>query len=168
MKIINAFKFCPSCQKPLKKLSSRLVDCPYCGFHYYFAPSVTNAAIIENQKGEILLVKRKFPPKKGFWDLPGGFVEFNETIEKSIIREVKEELDIKLKNFHYFSSYTGQYFYKGIYYPTLCFVFVGKIDGQKPKPKDDAFDLKFFCKEKIPFKRLAFVEVRNALRDYLK
>lgn len=167
MKLISAFKFCPSCKTPLKKLNNRLVDCQRCGFHYYFNPAVTNAAIIENEKGEILLVKRKFPPKKGFWDLPGGFVEINETIETSIKREIKEELGINLLNLKYFSSYTGHYYYKGLDYPTLCYVFLGKIDNQKPKASDDAQELRFFKKEKIPFKRLAFIEIKNALRDYL-
>lgn len=168
MKPISAFQFCPRCQKPLKKISSRLVDCQSCGFHYYFAPAITNAAIIENKKGEILLVKRKFSPKKGFWDLPGGFVEFGETIEQSLKREIKEELGLNLTNFRYFSSYPGHYFYKGLDYSTLCFVFLGKVKNQKLKASDDAEKIKFFKKEKIPFKRLAFVEIKNALKDYLK
>jgi len=168
MKVVNAFKFCPRCQKPLKKTSNRLIDCLSCGFHFYFAPAVTNAAIIENKKGEILLVQRKNHPKKGFWDLPGGFVEFKETIEQSLKREIKEELNINLSKIKYFSSYIGYYFYRGLDYPTLCFVFLAKLGRKTPLAGDDANKIKFFKKEKIPFKRLAFIEVRNALKDYLE
>jgi 8-oxo-dGTP diphosphatase len=48
-----------------------------------------DALIIE--KGKIVLVKRKNPPYKGFWALPGGFVEYGETVEDAVKREVREE-----------------------------------------------------------------------------
>lgn len=168
MKIINAFRFCPRCQKKIKKLTDRLVSCFFCGFHFYLSPSITNAAILENKQGEILLVKRKLSPKKGFWDLPGGFIEFKETIETSIKREIKEELGVVITNLQYFSSYPGRYFYKGLLYITLCCVFLGKINNQQPKAGDDAQSLRFFRKEKIPFKKLAFVDVKQALKEYIK
>lgn len=168
MKPINAFKFCPQCKNQLKKLNQKLVNCSSCGFNFYFNPAPTNALILENKSKEILLVKRKFPPKKGFWDLPGGFVEQKETIEQSLKREIKEELGIEITHFKYFSSYTGNYFYKKMYYFTLCFVFIGKIENQKIiKAGDDAEKIKFFKKEKIPFQRIAFPEIKNALKDYI-
>lgn len=165
--MLNKFKFCPNCKNKLKKISNRLIDCPSCGFHFYFNPAVSNAVILENNQKKILLVKRKFPPKKGFWDLPGGFIEFKETIENSIKREIKEELNINLSQLKYFASYIDRYFYKGFNYHTLCFVFVGKIKNQIPYPGDDAAELRFFKKEEIPFKKLAFTGIKNALKDYL-
>lgn len=166
--MINKFQYCPNCKNKLKKISNRLVDCSVCGFHFYLNPTPANALIIENKNHEILLVKRKFNPKKGYWDLPGGFVETKETIEDSLKREIKEELNINISKFNYFGSYPGNYLYKNLNYQTLCFVFTGIIDNQIPKPDDDAEEIKFFKKEKIPFKKLAFIEVKNALKDYLK
>ena len=66
IKLIDNFKFCPRCQKKLRKIGDGLIDCPYCGFHYYLKPAVTNALILENSQGEILLTKRKHLPKKKF------------------------------------------------------------------------------------------------------
>ncbi|MHC1598786.1 MAG: NUDIX domain-containing protein [Candidatus Methanofastidiosia archaeon] len=39
----------------------------------------------------ILLIRRKNPPYESFWALPGGFVEYGETVENAVIREIKEE-----------------------------------------------------------------------------
>ena len=130
-------------------------------------PAPTNGVILENNKGEILLVKRKKNPKKGFWDLPGGFVNINETMEDSVHRELFEELGIHLKNSKYFSSYPDNYFYNGVYEKILGFIFVGKITNEKMVAADDIYSYKFFPKNKIPVKRLAFTSLKKALKDYI-
>ncbi len=67
----DAFKFCPRCGVSLNKQESYLLICPSCAHHLYINPLPTNTVIITNGKEEILLVKRKFPPMEGTWDLPG-------------------------------------------------------------------------------------------------
>ena len=59
---------------------------------------VSVGAFIVNDKGEILLMKRSQNAKneKGKWEAPGGAVEFGETLEKAIRREMKEELGIEI------------------------------------------------------------------------
>ncbi|AWZ48530.1 DNA mismatch repair protein MutT [Clostridiaceae bacterium 14S0207] len=54
-------------------------------------------AVILNENKELLLLLRNKSPEKGFWSIPGGKVEFFETLEEAIIREVKEELDVDVK-----------------------------------------------------------------------
>ena len=44
----------------------------------------------------IILIKRKNSPYKGFWALPGGFVEYGETVESAVLREVKEETGLEV------------------------------------------------------------------------
>lgn len=165
--MISKFRFCPNCKKPLKKLTNRLIDCTNCEFHFYLSPASTNALILENQKGEILLTKRKFLPKKGCWDLPGGFINFGETVEESLKREIKEELGIELKKFKYLGSYWSIYPYKGISYQTLCHVFISKYRGENLSVKDDISEFKFFPKNKIPLEKMSFEDVKNALKDYV-
>ncbi len=163
----NPFQFCPKCQKSLKKTINRLIECQYCSFHFYLNPVPTNGLILENTKEEILLTKRKYPPKKGLWDIPGGFIDFNETVEKSLIREIKEELGIELKNFTYFGNYFDNYFYKNINYKTLCFVFIKKNFEGKIFPNDDVIEAKFFKKTEINLEKLAFKSIKQILQDYL-
>lgn len=166
--MISKFKFCPSCRNKVKKISNRLIDCHSCGFHFYLNPCPTNALIIENNQEEILLVKRKFNPYKNMWDLPGGFLDFNETIEESVTREIKEEINIKINNFNYLGSFVDRYLYKGVNYHTICFIFYTKIDKNLTfKPKDDVAKLKFFPKNKIPWEEIAFKGIKKALKEYI-
>lgn len=65
-------------------------------------PEPTTGAFIRNKKGALLLVKS---PKWGnYWTVPGGHIEIGETIEESVIREVKEEVGIKVKLLRVFST----------------------------------------------------------------
>ncbi|MEO0115069.1 MAG: NUDIX hydrolase, partial [candidate division WOR-3 bacterium] len=68
------------------------------------SPNLTVDIIIDYD-GKIVLIKRKNPPFG--WALPGGFVDYGETVENAAIREAKEEtgLDLKeLKQFHVYSD----------------------------------------------------------------
>ncbi len=76
------FKFCPKCGGEVEQKGKNLLVCKSCGFNFYQNPKLCNAVILENPAGEVLLVKRFMEPRKGFWDLPGGFVDLDETIEK--------------------------------------------------------------------------------------
>ena len=94
---MDIYRFCPKCGTKAERKLHNLLSCPNCGYDFYINPASTNAAILENPKGEILLVKRKFDPMKGHLDLPGGFVEIGESLEASTIREIKEELGLDIK-----------------------------------------------------------------------
>lgn len=166
----KTFRFCPRCQKPLRWLNKKLIECSSCGFHFYFNPAPTTAIILENEKKEILLVKRKFPPKKGYFDLPGGFIDFKETAKKAVKREVKEELNINLKTINFLGTYVGFYPYKGVNYQPLCLIFFGKISDDQMKnlnAADDVASFKFFSPSNIPWKKLAFIDIKKGLEDYL-
>lgn len=54
-------------------------------------------AFILNEQQQLLLVKRKKQPEAQHWSLPGGKVEYMETLENAIIREIKEELNIVIE-----------------------------------------------------------------------
>src|SRR5437868_5111404 len=120
--------FCTKCGATLKKKSSNLSICSHCGFHAYLNPTPCNGLILYNTNQEILLVKRSANPYKNYWDLPGGFIELNETLEQSIEREIKEELGIELKNYQYFKSYFDRYLYQTSNYYTLGLIFTAKIE----------------------------------------
>lgn len=68
------------------------------------------AAIIENEEKEILIAKRKQGKSMGgFWEFPGGKIEPSEEPEESLVRELKEEMDIEIEVGEYFGENIHQY-----------------------------------------------------------
>lgn len=166
--MISKFRFCPACKNSVTSPAERLINCDNCGFHLYLSPASTNALILENSKGEILLTKRKHAPKKGYWDTPGGFINLKENVEESLIREIEEELGFRPKKIKYFSSYWSYYPYRGMNYQTLCHVYTSKYNGEKIMDQDDISAHQFFPKNKIPFEKISFEDIKQALRAYVK
>ncbi len=121
-------------------------------------PVLTVDAIIEIEGG-IVLIKRKNPPPG--WAIPGGFVDYGETLEDAVRREAKEEtgLDIKLiRQFHTYSE-PG----RDPRHHTVSTIFIAAAGG-KPKAADDAQDVGIFTKDNLPAD-LAF-DHRQILEDY--
>jgi 8-oxo-dGTP diphosphatase len=127
----------------------------------------TSTAIIPYSDNKILLIKRNTRPFVGFWALPGGRMEPGETIDQTVIREVKEEtgLDVKIV------KVVGEYVEKGIreeidyeYYPT-CFV-VTPVGGELKKQDSEIQEMKLFSLGALP-KPLAF-EHEKMLGDYVQ
>ena len=61
-----------------------------------YPPIFSTVDSIVCQSGHVLMIKRKFAPGKGLWALPGGYVDPNETLLESAIRELREETKIKV------------------------------------------------------------------------
>lgn len=135
--------------------------CPHCGqpLEAYLHPVPTVDIIIEMAGGGIILIKRKNPPLG--WALPGGFVEYGESLEQAAIREAREEtsLDIILTaQFHTYSDPA-----RDSRKHTISTVFLARADGQ-PAAADDAEAIGVFSKEQLP-SPLAF-DHAAILRDY--
>lgn len=125
----------------------------------------TATAIIPYPNNQILLVKRNTVPFKGYWALPGGRMDPNETVEQTIVREVKEEtgLDIIVV------QKIGDYVEKGVkdeveyeYYPT-CFL-VKVVGGEVKKQDSEILEVKAFPLSQLP-SPLAF-EHDSMIKDY--
>lgn len=121
-------------------------------------PVPTVDIIIEFQGG-IILIQRKNPPEG--WALPGGFVDYGETLESAALREAKEEtgLDIELiKQFHTYSDPK-----RDARHHTITTVYIAKAYGS-PIAGDDAKEAGIFKKEALP-EQIAF-DHREILNDY--
>jgi ADP-ribose pyrophosphatase YjhB (NUDIX family) len=110
--------------------------------------------------GGILLIKRKNPPFG--WALPGGFVDYGESLEDAAVREAKEETGLDIKLLSQFHTYSDPDRDKRMH--TISTVFIAKADGE-PKPGDDAKDLLIFQKDSLP-EEMAF-DHKRILDDYL-
>jgi ADP-ribose pyrophosphatase YjhB (NUDIX family) len=123
-------------------------------------PFLTVDAIIEIDNG-IILIKRKNPPPG--WAIPGGFVDYGETIEDAVIREAKEEtgLDINLvRQFHTYSAPK-----RDPRHHTVSTIFIATASG-KPVAADDALEVKIFTRDNLP-EEIAF-DHRKILEDYFE
>jgi ADP-ribose pyrophosphatase YjhB (NUDIX family) len=61
------------------------------------SPVVAVGAVIWNGDGEIVLIRRGQPPRKGDWSIPGGRVEWGESLRDAILREVREETGLTVE-----------------------------------------------------------------------
>ena len=82
--------------------SERVKICPACEAHYY--PRVSPAVIVAIHRENKLLLMRNKRYKHNFYSVLAGFVEPGESLEAAIVREVKEEVGIEVKNIRYFAS----------------------------------------------------------------
>ncbi len=148
--------------------AGKLLACTDCGYRNYINPTPCNAVILTNMRGELLLVKRRSQYKNDYWDLPGGFMEFNENAEESVLREVREELGINIRNLKYFGSQYDAYTYAGVTFPTLGLIYRGVMGNEKLTPADDVSEVHFFKANEIPFEKIAFEGIKHALRKFIE
>ena len=86
--------FCPYCGTRLTEKiceGSLRLFCEHCDEPIYENPIPASCLVVVDNRNRVLLVKRSVAPKKGFWCLPGGFMELGESPEKAALRELKEE-----------------------------------------------------------------------------
>ncbi|KPK35387.1 MAG: NUDIX hydrolase [Nitrospira bacterium SG8_35_1] len=123
-------------------------------------PLITVDALIEIDGG-IILIRRKNPPYG--WAIPGGFVDYGETLEEAVVREAKEEtcLDIQIiRQFHTYSD-PG----RDPRHHTVTTMFIAKATGI-PRAADDAQDIGVFTRDTLP-EDMAF-DHRQVVEDYFE
>jgi len=110
----------------------------------YRNPLVTVDIIIEIKSG-IILIERQNPPHG--WALPGGFVDYGESLEASAVREAKEETSLDIQLVEQFHTYSDPD--RDPRHHTVTTVFIAKGFGT-PKSADDAKNIGLFNKENLP------------------
>lgn len=164
------FKFCPACGSTEFKFNGeKLFTCSACSFSYYINPATAAVAIIESPDGRIVLVRRKYEPRAGHLDLPGGFVDIMESAEDAIIREIREETGIQIHSLRYLASFPNEYLYNGLKYFTCDIGFVCTSDQlESIKPADDVSEAMLVRPGEINFAEIAFPSIEKMLRHYIK
>jgi 8-oxo-dGTP diphosphatase len=138
--------------------------CPKCG-HVWARrnPLLTVDIIIEmeGRPGSIVLVSRKNEPKG--WALPGGFVDYGETVETAAAREAKEETGLDVELPRQFRAYSDPS--RDPRGHTVSVVFTARASGT-PKGGDDARIARVFDLKSLP-EDIAF-DHRIIIEDYLE
>lgn len=113
----------------------------------------------ENAEG-VVLISRKNPPYG--WALPGGFVDYGETLEAAAVREAREETTLRVTLERQFHTYSDPS--RDPRQHTITTVYIAHAEGT-PKGRDDAREARVFALDDIP-EKLAF-DHRRILDDYL-
>jgi len=165
----QVLKFCPFCgANTFLWDGEKAHRCAACGKKMYINEAAATVALISNDKGELLFVRRKFNPAKGMLDLPGGFVDLGETAEQAIAREVKEELNLSVDELQFFGSFPNQYLFGGLLYFTLDMTFICKVRDFSPlRAADDAEEFLFIAPEKVSIEEIGLWSIKEVVKKFL-
>ncbi len=164
MQPIQHFRHCPSCAAAVTVGVNPLV-CPACGFCFFFNPTVSAAAFVSDATGRILLLRRAKEPAKGLFGIPGGFIDFGETAEDAVRREIREEVGIEVSELKYLTSYPNFYTYRGVTYPVCDLMFTAMaVHPDAVQSLDDVAGFEWRGLDDVREEELAFESLRVGLR----
>jgi ADP-ribose pyrophosphatase YjhB (NUDIX family) len=123
-------------------------------------PVPTVDVIIELESG-IVLIKRRNPPPG--WAIPGGFVDYGESVETAAVREAREETGLDVRLVRLLGVYSDPQ--RDPRSHTISTVFIAEASGL-PVADDDAADADIFTEDTLP-EEIAF-DHRKILEDYFR
>ena len=133
-------------------------------FTYKYPHPAVCVDIILFCENKILLINRKNPPFENCWALPGGFVEMDETLEQSALRELFEETGIQLTILFQFATYGDPG--RDPRERTVSVIYFLKLDKElEPHAGDDAKKADWFSLINLPI--LAF-DHKKIIEDFIK
>ena len=133
--------------------------CPNCQTIHYQNPNMVVGAI-PVWKNKVLLAKRNIEPRKGFWNLPCGFLEMNETVEEGAIREVFEETGSKIDLIKLHTVYNLPDANQ------VYLIFVATMQNDIFNPTSESSEVKLFSEHEIPWEEIAFSSNTFALTHF--
>lgn len=152
---MNATFPCVRCGRPVRRRPAtakrpRTIACPRCRYLLYDYPRPC-AGMLVVRGDDVLLLRRAHAPKIGALDVPGGFMDANESIEAAARRELREETGLTLGAVEPLGFYWDQYSLRGFgRFPTMNWYFVGRWRRGTPVGADDAASAEW-----VPFADLA-------------
>ncbi len=115
------------------------------------------------QDGTVLLGRRGIEPRETMWSLPAGFMEYGESPEETLKREVQEETNLRVINCALFRLYSV---HDDPRYHCILIIFaVDEWEGEET-PGDDVSELKWFALDRLP-KDMAFRAHREVIEQYI-
>jgi mutator protein MutT len=164
----DVLKYCPRCSGPAVLEDSRKIVCAGCGFRLYLNDAAAVAALLFDGDGRLMTVRRNEEPQAGLLDLPGGFVEFGETAEEALSRELREELGITVCGIEYYRSIPNKYLYGGVLYHTLDIFLKCRLDGgadNKVRPNDEIKEIVYKFPKDISEDEIAFDSMKKLIKS---
>ena len=158
--------FCPHCGSDRVEL--RVPDgddrprhvCAACGRVHYVNPNLV-VGTLPVWEGKILLCRRAIEPRLGFWTLPSGFLENDETLEQGAVRETVEESGaaVEIERLHTAFSLP--------HVNQVYLLFLARMTSPGLNPGPESIEAQLFPEEDIPWWDLAFRAVEFCLREFV-
>lgn len=147
-------RFCPLCATALEMRPSDGPDpdrpaCPACGFVHYDNPLPTVQAWIDRE-GSYLALRRNQEPLKGEWNMPGGFVEPNESGPEAIRREVAEETGLAIEVVEVIGIFASTYGPGDAGEPILDIAYHCRHSGGELRVSDESQEAAWFPLAEFP------------------
>lgn len=163
-------RFCHQCGGPMRlhhvaeEDRERLL-CRACGFIHYMNPRIVASVVPELDEPDgsrrLLLMRRAFEPRRGFWSPPGGFVELGESPQDAAVREAIEEVGLTVEPFALLGVYSRSAI--GI----VVVAYRARALAKEAAPGIEALEARWFTPETIPWEDLAYETTTLALRDWV-
>ena len=158
-------KFCSECAHPVALAipegdnRPRYV-CPNCHTIHYQNPKLVIGSIpVWEQDGklQILLCKRAIEPRYGYWTLPAGFMENEETTEQAAVRETEEEAGADVELGKLFTLLNVAHVHQ------VHLFYLARLRNLDFAPGEESLEVQLFTQDDIPWDELAFPTVRSTL-----
>ncbi|MCE9561247.1 MAG: NUDIX domain-containing protein [Planctomycetes bacterium] len=171
MKPVEMFQFCPRCgvSRHTDNHAQTPFRCAGCGLVFYFNPIVAAAAFVFDSDGRVLLIRRAKDPSAGKLGVPGGFIDFGESAEEGMRREVREEVGLELDNVRFLVSFPNIYHYREVTYPVVDLYFTAlALNPEKAQALDAVVSVEWRLPNEIPDEEIAFPSMAVALKALLR
>jgi len=157
-------KFCSNCAAPVVKRvppgdSVPRWVCDSCGEIHYQNPLLVVGAIPE-WEGRLLLCRRAIEPRYGYWTLPAGFMENDETAGQAALRETLEEAGARIELLAAYSLISVPYVNQ------VHLFYRARLLDLEFKPGAESLEVALFEEDKMPWKDIAFRTVGLTLRHW--
>lgn len=164
----TSFRYCPRCGAAGPGIEGvRKLSCGACGFQFFFNCAAAAGAFVFH-RGRLILCVRAKPPGQGMLDVPGGFIDFGESVEEGLRREIREELNLEAGQFRYLLSAPNDYAYAGVDYKTTDIFFACEApDIGGIRAADDVADYVLVAPAELDPGRFAFSSTQRAFAALL-
>ena len=135
--------------------------CTQCNIIHYQNPKMVVGCIPE-WEDKILLCRRAIEPRLGWWTLPAGFMENNETLAQAAARETLEEANARVEIGDLYAIYSLPHISQ------VYFLFRARLLDLDFKPGIESLDVKLMSEHEIPWQEMAFRVIHDPLQQYFK
>jgi ADP-ribose pyrophosphatase YjhB (NUDIX family) len=158
--------FCPNCAAPLER---RIPDgdhlprfvCTACGTIHYQNPKLVAGCVPEHES-RILLCRRAIEPRRGFWTIPAGFMENDETLQQAAARECHEEALARVEIGDLCAIVHVLHAHQ------VHVMFRARLADPSFGVGVESLEVRLYTEQELPWPEIAFQSVAFTLRRYLE